>query len=181
MQLLSAGYDRVDIEAARKAKVPVSNNGGANAIAVAEHTLTLILAVLKRVVKFHNDIVAGKWRVGGPADTPVYELAGRTVGIVGLGNIGKKVARRALAFDAKVLYYDIAPAARAPGGRARRAVLPLHRAAAEGRRAQPARAARRFHAGDDLRTKQLALMKPTRSSSTPAAGRSSTRTRSTPR
>ena len=108
VQLLSAGYDRVDIEAARKAKVPVSNNGGANAIAVAEHTLTLILAVLKRVVKFHNDIVAGKWRVGGPTDTPVYELAGRTVGIVGLGNIGKKVARRALAFDAKVLYYDIA-------------------------------------------------------------------------
>ena len=108
VQLLSAGYDRVDIEAARKAKVPVANNGGANAIAVAEHTLTLILAVLKRIVKFHNDIVAGKWRVGGPTDMPVYELSGRTVGIIGLGNIGKKVARRALAFDAKVLYYDIA-------------------------------------------------------------------------
>jgi phosphoglycerate dehydrogenase-like enzyme len=108
VQLLSAGYDRVDIEAARKAKVPVANNGGANAIAVAEHTLTLILAVLKRIVKFHNDIVAGKWRVGGPTDSPVYELSGRTLGIVGLGNIGKKVARRAAAFDAKVLYYDIA-------------------------------------------------------------------------
>ena len=75
VQLLSAGYDRVDIEAARKAKVPVSNNGGANAIAVAEHTLMLILAVLKRVVKFHNDVVAGKWRVGDPTDTRVYELA----------------------------------------------------------------------------------------------------------
>src|SRR5262245_63649556 len=105
VQLLSAGYDRVDVEAARKAKVPVANNGGANAIAVAEHTLMLILAVLKRVVKFHNDIVAGKWRVGGPTDSPVYELAGRTLGIVGLGNIGKKVARRAAAFDAKVIYY----------------------------------------------------------------------------
>ena len=58
VQLLSAGYDRVDVEAARKAKVPVSNNGGANAIAVAEHTIMLILAVLKRVVKFHNDVVA---------------------------------------------------------------------------------------------------------------------------
>jgi phosphoglycerate dehydrogenase-like enzyme len=108
VQLLSAGYDRVDIESARKARVPVANNGGANAIAVAEHTLTLILAVLKRIVKFHNDIVAGKWRVGSPADSPVYELAGRTLGIVGLGNIGKKVARRAAAFDAKVIYYDIA-------------------------------------------------------------------------
>lgn len=107
VQLLSAGYDRVDVEAARKAKVPVANNGGANAIAVAEHTLMLILAVLKRVVRFHNDIVAGRWRVGGPADTPVYELSGRTLGIIGLGNIGKKVARRAAAFDARVLYYDI--------------------------------------------------------------------------
>ena len=44
VQLLSAGYDRVDVEAARKAGVPVANNGGANAIAVAEHTLMLMLA-----------------------------------------------------------------------------------------------------------------------------------------
>jgi phosphoglycerate dehydrogenase-like enzyme len=108
VQLLSAGYDRVDIEAARKAGVPVSNNGGANAIAVAEHTLMLILAVLKRVVRFHNDVVAGKWRVGGFDDQRVYELSRRTLGIVGLGNIGKKVARRAAAFDMSVQYYDIA-------------------------------------------------------------------------
>jgi len=45
VQLLSAGYDRVDVEAARKAGVPVANNGGANAIAVAEHSLMLMLAV----------------------------------------------------------------------------------------------------------------------------------------
>jgi len=108
VQLLSAGYDRVDIEAARKAGVPVSNNGGANAIAVAEHTLMLMLAVLKRVVRFHNDIVGGKWRAGDSPETRVYELAGRTLGIVGLGNIGKKVARRAAAFDMRVQYYDIA-------------------------------------------------------------------------
>ena len=108
VQLLSAGYDRVDIEAARKAKVPVSNNGGANAIAVAEHTIMLILAVLKRVVRFHNDVVAGKWRVGGFDDQRVYELSRKTLGIVGLGNIGKKVARRAAAFDMAVQYYDIA-------------------------------------------------------------------------
>jgi phosphoglycerate dehydrogenase-like enzyme len=108
VQLLSAGYDRVDIEAARKAGVPVSNNGGANAIAVAEHTLMLMLAVLKRVVRFHNDVVAGKWRVGGFDDQRVYELSRKTLGIVGLGNIGKKVARRAAAFDMTVQYYDIA-------------------------------------------------------------------------
>lgn len=107
VQLLSAGYDRVDIEAARKARVPVANNGGANAIAVAEHTILLMLAVLKQLVRFHLDVIAGKWRPPASSESPVYELAGRTVGIVGLGNIGKKVARRARAFDARVQYYDI--------------------------------------------------------------------------
>jgi phosphoglycerate dehydrogenase-like enzyme len=107
VQLLSAGYDRVDIEAARKAKVPVSNNGGANAIAVSEHAVMLMLAVLKRLVRFHNDLAAGKWRVGNQVDGAVYELSGKQVGIVGLGNIGKKVARRVQAFDARVQYYDV--------------------------------------------------------------------------
>jgi phosphoglycerate dehydrogenase-like enzyme len=108
VQLLSAGYDRVDIEAARKAKVPVANNGGANAIAVSEHTMMLMLAVHKRLVRFHNDVVAGKWRVGDHDQSRVYEVAGQTLGIIGLGNIGRKVARRAAAFDMHVQYYDIA-------------------------------------------------------------------------
>ena len=107
VQLLSAGYDRVDAEAARKAGVPVANNGGANAVAVAEHTLMLMLAVLKRLVRLHNDVVAGRWRASDPGDARVYELAGKTIGIVGLGNIGKKVARRAAAFDMDVRYYDV--------------------------------------------------------------------------
>src|SRR5439155_931768 len=62
VQLLSAGYDRVDVDSARKAKVPVANNGGANAIAVAEHTILLMLAVLKQLVRFHQDVVTGRWR-----------------------------------------------------------------------------------------------------------------------
>src|SRR5881397_2045882 len=107
VQLLSAGYDRVDVEAARKADVPVANNGGANAIAVAEHTLLLMLAVLKRLVRLHNDVIAGRWRASDLGDARVSELAGKTLGIVGLGNIGKKVARRAAAFDMDIRYYDI--------------------------------------------------------------------------
>jgi phosphoglycerate dehydrogenase-like enzyme len=105
--LLSAGYDHVDVEAARKAKVPVSNNGGANATAVAEHTLMLTLAVLKRLVRFHIDVVAGRWRASDLVEARVHELSGRTFGIIGLGNIGKKVARRVAAFDARVVYYDV--------------------------------------------------------------------------
>src|SRR5262245_50630559 len=107
VQLTSAGYDQVDIEAARKAKVPVSNNGGANAIAVAEHTFALMLAVLKRIVYHHNNVAAGKWRIGDFAAARVYELSRKTLGIIGLGNIGKKVARRAAAFDMNVQYYDV--------------------------------------------------------------------------
>jgi phosphoglycerate dehydrogenase-like enzyme len=107
VQLISAGYDRLDVEAARQARVPVANNGGANSVAVAEHTMLLILAVFKRLAWMHSNVVAGKWRVGDLGDQRVYELAGKTLGIVGLGTIGKKVARRGLAFDMTVQYYDI--------------------------------------------------------------------------
>jgi len=107
VQLLSAGYDRVDIEAARKAKVPVANNGGANSVAVAEHAVMLMLAVLKRLVYHHANVVAGTWRAGDFASLRTYEVEGKRLGIVGLGNIGKKVARRLHGFDVSIVYYDI--------------------------------------------------------------------------
>ena len=107
VQLLSAGYDRVDIEAARKAKVPVANNGGANSVAVAEHAVMLMLAVLKKLVYHHNNVVAGTWRAADFAAIRTYEVEGKRLGIVGLGNIGKKVARRVHGFDMDVRYYDI--------------------------------------------------------------------------
>ena len=107
VQLTSAGYDRVDLEAARKAKVLVANNGGANSVAVAEHAVMLMLAVLKKLVYHHNNVAAGKWRIADFAENRTYEVEGKRLGIVGLGNIGKKVARRAKAFDTKVQYYDI--------------------------------------------------------------------------
>jgi phosphoglycerate dehydrogenase-like enzyme len=107
VQLISAGYDRLDVGAARQAGVPVANNGGSNSVAVAEHTLMLILAVYKRLVWQHGNVVAGKWRVGNFVEMRIFELAGRSLGIIGLGTIGKKVARRARAFDMPVQYYDI--------------------------------------------------------------------------
>lgn len=108
VQLLSAGYDRADLAAARKARVPIANNGGGNAVAVAEHTLMLMLATLKKLTGLHADVSAGQWRSGPSGKAPIHELRGKTVGIVGLGNIGKKVARRAAAFDVDIQYYDIA-------------------------------------------------------------------------
>jgi phosphoglycerate dehydrogenase-like enzyme len=107
LQLLSAGYDNVDLEAARRAKVPVCNNGGANAISVAEHTFMLMLAVARKTVWQHGSVSGGRWRGNGPAPR-MYELHSKTLGIVGLGTIGKKVARIAKAFGMRVEYYDIA-------------------------------------------------------------------------
>ncbi len=62
VQLLSAGYDRCDIEAARRAGVPICNNGGANSTAVAEHAILLMLAVCRRLVWQHTNVAAGRWR-----------------------------------------------------------------------------------------------------------------------
>jgi len=107
VQLLSAGYDDVDLEAARRAGVPVANNGGANAISVSEHALMLMLTVARRVIWQHASVSAGRWRGNGPSPR-MYELFGKTLGIVGLGTIGKKVARLAQAFRMRVEYYDIA-------------------------------------------------------------------------
>ncbi len=107
VQLISAGYDRLDVPAAKAAGVPIANNGGANSVAVAEHTLMLILAVLKRLAQQHINCIAGQWRVGDLGEQRAYEAEGKTLGIVGLGTIGKKVARRALAFDMTVKYYDV--------------------------------------------------------------------------
>ena len=107
MQLLSAGYDTVDIEAARGAGIPVCNNGGANSTAVSEHAILLMMAVARRLVWQHESVAAGRWRGNDLAGTKLYELRDKTLGIIGLGAIGKKVARLANAFGMTVHYYDI--------------------------------------------------------------------------
>jgi len=106
-QLLSAGYDTVDIEAARGARVPVCNNGGANSTAVSEHAMLLMLAVCRRLVWQHENVAAGRWRGNDPSQVKLFELRDKVLGIVGLGAIGKKVARLANAFGMRVQYYDI--------------------------------------------------------------------------
>jgi len=106
IQLLSAGYDRADLDAARRAGVPVANNGGANAVAVAEHAIMLMLAASRKLVHQHANVVGGRWR--GNAIPRLHELNSRTLGIIGLGNIGKKTARLAGAFGMNIVYYDIA-------------------------------------------------------------------------
>ena len=107
VQTLSAGYNTYDLDAARAAGVPICNNGGANATAVAEHAIMLMLAVSRNLISVHDGVVSGRWRGNDFNSTKLYELEDKVLGIVGLGNIGTKVARRAKAFDMRVQYYDI--------------------------------------------------------------------------
>ena len=104
IQMLSAGYDRADLDAARKSKVPLCNNGGANSVAVSEHAM--LLAVSRRLITQHGNVTAGRWHGNQPPT--VHEVRNKVLGIVGLGTIGKKVARLGLAFGMTVHYYDIA-------------------------------------------------------------------------
>src|SRR3984957_18445275 len=107
VQTLSAGYNTYDLDAALGAGVPICNNGGANATAVAEHAVMLMLAVSRRLIWQHDGVVSGRWRGNDFNSTKLYELEDKTLGIVGLGNIGKKVAHRAKAIDMRVQYYDV--------------------------------------------------------------------------
>ncbi|MEX2616089.1 MAG: 2-hydroxyacid dehydrogenase [Alphaproteobacteria bacterium] len=106
IQLLSAGYDSADLEATKRAGVPLCNNGGANSPAVSEHAILLMLAVSRQLVRQHKSVSSGNWR--GNSTPRVHEVGGKTLGIIGLGTIGKKTARLARAFGMQVNYYDIA-------------------------------------------------------------------------
>ncbi|HWR24345.1 MAG TPA: phosphoglycerate dehydrogenase [Feifaniaceae bacterium] len=95
------GYDRVDIAACSKKGIKVTNTPGANATAVCELAFGLMLCAARDIPRLHRAVEAGDW----PRSTG-SELAGKTLGIVGLGAIGKKLALRALAFEMNVVAYD---------------------------------------------------------------------------
>ncbi|HEX2517250.1 MAG TPA: 2-hydroxyacid dehydrogenase [Chloroflexota bacterium] len=106
VQLMSVGYDTFDLQGARAAGVPVAVNGGANAIAVAEHAVMLMLATLKRLVELNSAVHGGQWRSGPSGEERLYELWHSTVGIVGLGRIGRQVAQRLRGWEATLRYFD---------------------------------------------------------------------------
>ena len=106
VQLLSAGYDQMNLRLALDLGIPVANNGGANSVAVAEHTIMLILACYRNLIYHANRVKGGEWRPTEDRNIDLFELEGKTLGIIGMGNIAQKVARRAMAFDSIVQYYD---------------------------------------------------------------------------
>ena len=111
VQLLAAGYDSMNLELMRELEVPCANNGGANSYAVADHALLLMLSLYRRLVQSDRSVREGNWNA--PIDgLNTFEMADKLVGVIGIGNIGQKVARRVQGFDARVQYYDKYPLSR---------------------------------------------------------------------
>ena len=109
VQLTSAGYDGVNIPLAGELGIPVANNGGANAIPVAEMAVSLMLAAYRHLVRLDGLVRDGQWMPEWADGRDTYELSGKTVGIVGAGRIGSTVARLVRGFDPVVLYTDPVP------------------------------------------------------------------------
>ena len=105
MQILSAGYDRLDVASLKSAGIPLATNGGANAPTVAEHTILLILALYRKLPLHHISLKNGEW-LGHQEVLSLNEIRGKRVGIIGFGKIGQEVARMARGFLADVVYSD---------------------------------------------------------------------------
>lgn len=104
LQVPTSGYDHINLERAAHHGVTISNNGGANAISVAEHVFMLILCIYRRLLFHHNAVVNGPWVNRKYENLETYD---KRIGIVGLGNVGKQVAKRAYCFGMKIAYTDI--------------------------------------------------------------------------
>jgi D-3-phosphoglycerate dehydrogenase len=97
------GVDNVDVEAATKRGIVVANAPEANAIAAAEHTMALTLALCRNIPQAHASLTSGEWERARFKGTELY---GKTLGVLGFGRIGQLVASRAQGFDMQVVAYD---------------------------------------------------------------------------
>ncbi len=99
------GVDRIDVEAARAMHIPLAITAGSNAGPVSELTIGLMLAVYRRIAHVDRALRQGQWLKSEMREIG-YQIAGKTVGIYGLGNIGRKVAQRLQGFECEVIYHD---------------------------------------------------------------------------
>jgi len=98
------GVDTIDLDAATKAGIIVTNNPSYCIEEVAEHAMALLLACARKVALYDRLVRAGRWELG--PGKPMFRMAGSTLGLVGFGHISREVAARAAAFGMRVLFYD---------------------------------------------------------------------------
>ncbi len=108
VQLVSAGFEHMPLDLLSELGIPLANNGGTNSIDVAEHTFALILNVYRRLTEMDRNVRNQGWKDIDSGMT-TFTIHGKTVGIVGLGHIGREVAKRLVPFQAEVLYFDPFP------------------------------------------------------------------------
>ena len=145
----ATGTNNVDLAAASARGIPVCNVTAYGTASVAQHVLGLILALATRLLDYHQAVRDGRWHKARQfclLDYPILELEGRVLGIVGHGELGGGVARRAEALGMRVLPGRAAGQHRKPGR-----TDPARPAPAAGGRAQPALPAERAHAQPDRR------------------------------
>lgn len=109
VQLIGVGYDSVDLGAMRAAGVSVAYNPGVNRDGAAEHTVMLILASIKRLPRSEQGARAGRFATGEVIAAGIGDLSGATVGLIGLGDIGRAVAERLAPFGPRILYHTRHP------------------------------------------------------------------------
>jgi glyoxylate reductase len=102
----AVGYDNIDVAAATRRGVLVTNTPGVLTETTADFTLALMLAAARRVIDGEQYVRAGRWRTWGPELLLGRDLWGATLGIIGYGQIGQAVARRASGFGMRILYYS---------------------------------------------------------------------------
>ena len=105
IQRWGVGFDSVDIKAAGENAVQVAVTSGINSTPVAEYAVLLMLSVYRNIIATHHNVVTGNWRDSTLIDRS-YVINGKTVGLIGLGSIGKQVTTRIQSFGAEVCYYD---------------------------------------------------------------------------
>jgi D-3-phosphoglycerate dehydrogenase len=97
------GVDNIDVEAATARGITVMNSPGGNTVSTAEHAIALLMALARRIPQADRSLRAGRWE---RSDLKGVELSGRTLGVIGLGRVGREVARRMLAFAMRVIAVD---------------------------------------------------------------------------
>jgi glycerate dehydrogenase len=126
IQVAATGTDNVDLEAARKRGVAVRNVAGYATASVVQHVFALILALTNRLTEHVDAVARGRWTASDTfclLDFPFHELAGRRLGVVGYGTLGRAVARAAACFGMEVLVAERRGAVPRPGRRAFEEVL----------------------------------------------------------
>ncbi len=106
VQKWGVGYDKIDLAAAKRRGIPVAICAGSNAGPVAEHAIALMLSVYRQIPYVDHALRQGRW-LKQEMRSVCRQIKGKTVGLLGLGNIGRLVARKLGGFDVRIIYFDV--------------------------------------------------------------------------